>query len=83
MSAPYCWYDIDEMLTYPEEHPAACKTHLRDWVRLLRHLTICAFELREYYRFRVRAVLETNRSVSEITWVDDPGLCQVSQVRQL
>jgi len=81
--APYSLYDIDEMLAYPEEHPAACKTHLRDWVWLSHHSTVRAFELRKCYWFCVRAVLVTDDSASDITRVDDPWLCQICQVRQL
>lgn len=72
-----------EMMTNPEEHPAACKTHLYDWVRLLRHSTVLAFELREGYWPRARAVLITDHDPTSVIRFKDPGLRQVCEVRQL
>ena len=70
-------------MTNPEEHPAACKTHLYDWVRLLRHSTVLAFEFREGYWLRTRAVLITGHDPTGVVRFKDPGLRQICQVRQL
>jgi hypothetical protein len=71
-------------MTNPEEHPAARKTHLCDWVWLSRHLTVLAFEFRKRYRLCVRAILITDHDpTAEVVRVKDPGLRQVGQVRQL
>jgi hypothetical protein len=71
------------MMTNPEEHPAACKTHLNDWVRLLRHSTVLAFELCEGYWLRARAVPITDHDPAGIVRFNGPGLRQVCQVCQL
>ena len=70
-------------MTNPEEHPAAREFHLWDWIRLLRHSAVLAFELRERYRLCARTVLETGEVATCLDRVEDPQLRQVSQVGQL